>query len=104
MLRSKNIYIYIYIFLLRDRISDIINLATKTLLNTKINEVKAKIPSIYGLDTTTAVTALENKISGVNNLVKKTGYDTKVNKIINKITDHSLDKCVTTPKFNKLTA
>ena len=33
----------------------------------------------------------------------KTDYDTKVNEIKKKITDHSHDKYVTTPEFNKLT-
>ena len=40
----------------------------------------------------------------VSNLVKKTDYDTKVNKNEKKITDHTHDKCITTPEFNKLTA
>ena len=34
---------------------------------------------------------------------KKTEYNTKVNKIEKKITDHSHDKHITTPEFNKLT-
>ena len=49
--------------------SDTINLATKTILNTKINEVKIEIPSISGLVTTFALTAVGNKIPNVNNLV-----------------------------------
>ena len=41
-------------------------------LNTKINEVKNKIPSITNLaTTTTALTAVENKIPNVSDLVKK---------------------------------
>ena len=82
---------------------DITNLATKTILNTKINEVKNEIPSISSL-ATTALTAVENKILSVSNLVKKTDYDTKVNEIEKKITDHTHDKYITTPEFNKLTA
>ena len=39
----------------------------------------------------------------VSNVVKKTDYDTKVNEIGKKITDHSQDKYITTPAFNKLT-
>ena len=35
---------------------------------------------------------------------KKTDYDTKVNEIEKKITDHSHDKYITTPEFNKLMA
>ena len=34
---------------------------------------------------------------------KKIDYDTKVNQIEKKITDHSHDKYITTPQFNKLT-
>ena len=54
--------------------------------------------------TTTALTAVENKIIDVNDLVKKTDYNTKNNEIEKKITDHSHNKCITTPEFNKLTA
>ena len=56
---------------IEDKISDITNLATKAILNTKINEVKAQIPSITILAINTALTAVENKISDVSNLVKK---------------------------------
>ena len=48
---------------------DITNLAAKTTLNAKINEVKGEIPSITNLATTTALTAVENKIPNVSNLV-----------------------------------
>ena len=44
---------------------------TKTILNTKINEVKTEIPSISGLATTSTLTAVENKVLNVSNLVKK---------------------------------
>ena len=37
-------------------------------------------------------------------LLKKTDYGTKVKEIEKKITNHSHDKHVTTPEFNKLTA
>ena len=88
----------------KDKIPDISNLATKTILNTKINEVKNNIPSITGLATTSALTAVENKIPSVTNLVKKTDYDTKVSEIEKKLTDHTHDKYITTPEFNKLAA
>ena len=84
---------------IEDEISDINNLATKTILNTKINKVKNEIPSISGLATTSALTAVENKIPSVSNLVKKTDYDTKVNEIEKKITDHTHDKYITTEYF-----
>ena len=64
------------------------NLATRTTLNAKINEVKGEIPSITNLATTAALTAVENKRSNVSNLVKKTYYKTKINEIEKKITDH----------------
>ena len=50
---------------------DIINLTTKTILNTNINEVKTEMPSIRGLAATSALTAVENKIPNVSNLLKK---------------------------------
>ena len=81
---------------------DISNLATKTNLNTKINEVKNEIPSISGLATASALTAVENKIPSVSNLVKKTDYDTKISEIEKKLTDHNHDEYITTPEFNKL--
>ena len=73
------------------------NLATKTIPNTKINEVKNEISSITGLATTSALTAVENKIPSVSNLVKKTDYDTKVSKIEKKLTDQKHDKYITSP-------
>ena len=79
-------------------------MATKFILNTKINEVKNNIPSITGLTTTSALTAVENKIPSVTNLVKKTDYNTKVSEIEKKITDHTHDKYITTREFNKLSA
>ena len=82
---------------IEDKIPDITNLATKTSLNAKINKVKGEIPSINNLTTATALTAVENKIPTVSNLVKKTDYNTKIDKIEKKITDHSHDKCITTP-------
>ena len=86
------------------KIPDITNLATKTTLNATINEVKAEILSINKLTTTTALTTVENKILNVSNLVKKADYNTTINEIENKINDHSHDKYITTPEFNKLTA
>ena len=43
----------------------------KTDLNAKIPLIDCKIPSISGLTTNSALTALENKIPNVNNLVTK---------------------------------
>ena len=47
------------------------NLDTKIVLNPKINEVKAEIPSISGLATNSALIAVENKIPVARNLIKK---------------------------------
>ena len=97
MLLKKNAY-KAKIKNIEDKMPDITNLATKTTLNAKTNEVEWKIPSINSLATTTTVlAAIEHKIPNVRNLFKKTDYNTK-------ITDHSHDKYLTTPEFNKLTA
>ena len=50
----------------------------KTDYNLKISEIENKIPSIRGLSTNSASTAVENKIPDMSNLVKKTDYDTKI--------------------------
>ena len=81
------------------------SLASTAALNIKINEVKNKIANVINLATTTALTAIENKIPKVSNLVKKTGYNTKISKIENKInTNHDHDKYITTPECNKSTS
>ena len=56
------------------------------------------------LRTMSSLAAVENKIPGFSNLVKKSDYNTKINEIEKKITDHSHDKYITTPEFNKLTS
>ena len=76
---------------IEDKIPDISNLAIKSNLNTKINEVKNEIPSIAGLATTSALTTVEKKIPDTSNLVKKTDYNTKVTEIEKKLTDHNHD-------------
>ena len=70
-------------------------LLKKTDYNTKITEIKGKIPSISGLATNAALTTAENKIPNISSLVKKTGYYTKITKIEKKITDHNHDKYIT---------
>ena len=66
---------------IEDKIPDITNLAIKTTLNVKINEVKGEIPSITNLATTAPVIAGKNKIPNVGNLVKTADYNTKINDI-----------------------
>ena len=89
---------------IEEKIPDNTDLATKTTLNAKINEVKGEAPSVTNLTTATALAAVENKIPNVSNLVKITDYNTKINEIEKKITDHDYDKYITTPEFDKLTA
>ena len=66
----------------------------KTDYNTKITEIESKIPSISGLATNAALTAVENKIRNISSLVKKNYYDTKITEIDKKLTDHNHDKYV----------
>ena len=87
------------------KIPDTSDLAKKkTDLNAKITEIKNKIPSITGLATNSALTAVENKIFDVISLVKKTNYNTKISEIEKKVSDHNHDKYITTPEFNNLAA
>ena len=72
-------------------------------LNVKVSEIEGEIPSITGLATNSALTAVENKIPDVSSLVKKTDYDAKILNIEKKVTDHDHDKYITTSEFNKLT-
>ena len=66
-------------------------------VNTKINEVKAKIPNITNFATATALTAIENKIPNVSNLAKKLSVTQKfVNLKVKKIADdYDHDKYIT---------
>ena len=68
---------------IEEQIPDIINLATKTILNTKKNEFKRKVLSVTNLYTTPALTAAKNKILNASNLVKKSDYN--LMKLINEI-------------------
>ena len=75
-------------------------LVTKADFNTKVTEIKGKIPDITDLATKTASNAGENKIPSVSNLVKKL----KIIEIEKKINDHNQNEYVTTQEFNILTA
>ena len=74
----------------------------KTDFSCKFNEIESKIPSISGLATNTALTAVKNKILDVSSLVKKTDYNAKISEIENKVKDHNHDKYITTPEFNTM--
>ena len=87
-----------------NKIPNTSDLVKRTDYNTKITEIKGKIPDISSLATKTALTTVENKIHDVSGLVKKTDYNTKVTEIENKLNNHNHDKFITTPEFNTLAA
>ena len=68
-----------------------------------IAEIENKIPSIAGLATNSALTAVQIKIPDVSNLVKKSDLNAKMLDIENKVTNHDHDEYITTSEFNKLT-
>ena len=72
--------------------------------NAKTSKIKRKIPSISGLATKCALTAVDDKIPGISSLVKKTDYNTKISENEKKVTDHNNGKNITTPEFNTFTA
>ena len=86
------------------KVPDTSGLVEKTDYSSKITEIEGKIPSISGLATNSALTAVENKIPNVSSLVKKTDYNTKISEIERKIIDHNHRKYITTPQFNNLAA
>ena len=61
--------------------------------NAKITEIQGKIPSITGLATTAALTAVENKIPNASNLVKKNAKKLDISSMAayNKFTSQILD-------------
>ena len=85
-------------------LGDVSDLVNKTDFNAKVTEIESKIPSIRGLATNTALTAVENKIPDVSSLVKKTDYNTKISEIENKVNNHNHDQNITTPEFNTMAA
>ena len=85
---------------LENKIPDVTDFVKKA----KLTELENKIPDVSSLATKTALTAVENKIPSVSSLVKKTDYSTKISEIEKKLTDHNLDKYITTPEFNTLAA
>ena len=60
------------------KIPDVSDLIKKTDFNVKVTEIVGKIPSLSGLATNSALTAVENKIPDVSSLIKKTDYNTKI--------------------------
>ena len=86
------------------KIPDTSDLAKKTDLNAKITEIEGKIPSIIGLVTNSALTAVENKIPGVSGLVINTDYNTKISETENQVSGHNHHKYITTPECNNFAA
>ena len=86
------------------KIPDTSSLVKKTDYSSKNTEIEGKIPSINGLATNSALSAVENKIPDVSGLVKKTYYDTKISEIEKKFSDHNHDEYITTPEFNNSAA
>ena len=89
---------------IRYKIPDTSGLVKKTDCNTKITEIEGKIPDISGLATKTVLTTIENKIPSITGLVKKIDYNTKITDIENILNNHNHDKYVATSEFNSLAA
>ena len=89
---------------IKDKIPDSSSFVKKTDYNTKITEIEGKIPDISGLATKTGLTTIENKIPSITGLVKKANYNTKITDIENKLNNHNHDKYVATSEFNTLAA
>ena len=93
-----------YIMLIKsieDKVPDITKLATKTISNAEINEVKGEIPNITNLTTTSGLIIIDMKVTSISNFVKKS--NTKINEVEKKITDDNHDKYINTLEFNKFT-
>ena len=89
---------------LGNKIPDTSGLAKNTNYNANIIDIENKIPSVSGLATNAALTAVENKMPDISSSVNKTDYNAEINEIEKKVTNHNLDKYITTPEFNKFTA
>ena len=61
-----------------------------------MQKTESKMPSISGLATNTALTAVENKTPNVINLLKRINYDAKISEIDSKY--------FTTADYNKFTS
>ena len=55
------------------------DLANKSVLDAKLNEVKGEIPSITNLAKTASFSTVRNKIPNDSDLVKKAEYKAKIN-------------------------
>ena len=86
---------------IKDKIADIIELATTTTLNAKINEAKNEIPSITNLAATAAFNAkineVQNEIPNITNLATTTALTA----VDNKMLEIQSKKLTTTQKLVK---
>ena len=89
---------------IKDKIPDSSSFVKKTDYNTKITEIEGQIPDISGLATKTALATVENKIPSISGLGKKTDYNTKITDIENKLNNHNHNKHVATSEFNTIAA
>ena len=81
------------------------NVATYTALHAEINEVKNKITNITNLATTTALTDVENKIPNVSNSLKNLTLIPKLVKLkIKLLLIMIMIRHITTREFNTLTS
>ena len=83
------------------KIPDTSVLVRKLDYNAKIGEIESKIPSIIGLVTFSALTAVVNNqqlvVQPNKNKQNKTDFNTKISETEAKITDHNHHKYITTP-------
>ena len=84
------------------KVPDISGLAKKTDFNTKVTEIEGKLPSITGLPTNSALTAVENKILDVSSLVKKTHLDAELKNISVKVTSNKFKHFPVEKELKKL--
>ena len=74
----------------------------KTDFNAKITEVESKISSITGLDTSSALTAVEYKIPDVSSLITKTDFDVKLQAVSDRVTKNKSKHLLVGNELNKL--
>ena len=74
----------------------------KTDFNAKITEVGGKIPSITGLATSSALTAVENKIPYASSLVTKTDFDVKLKAVSDRVTKNKSKHLLVENGLNEL--
>ena len=77
-------------------------LLKKKHFNSKITEVKGKIPNISGLATNSSLTAVENKIPDITSLITKTDFDAKLKSISDRVTKNKSNDILLDNELKKL--